>query len=232
MNIVFDIGGVLVYPRLGEWHIPRRIAEILGPERAADLKTPRFRAAHAAALRWLDESRVVADVDMERILRRGFTLELDRAMGWRMTDAEIDAMTDDFTDNIDRYGFFDDLAPYLEKWSRSHTLALLSDAMPSILPFLEQYGIRRFFTEAVVSTQIGALKPSPRMYAEILRRLGAAPSDCLFVDDRLCNVRGAVAAGMRAVQMSRPEFPAEALWDGPVAHSFADLDALLNRFPN
>lgn len=228
-NIIFDIGGVLVYPRLGEWHIPRRIAEILGPVRAADLDTPRFREAHAWAMLWLDEGRVVADVGTERMLRRGFTLELDRAMGWRMTDAELDAMTDDFTDNIDRYGFFDDLTPFLEKWSRSHTLALLSDAMPSILPFLEQYGIGRYFSQAVVSTQVGALKPSPRMYAEICRRLGAAPADCLFVDDRVCNVRGALEAGMAAVQMSRPEFPAEEIWDGPVAHSFAELDAMIDR---
>lgn len=225
--IIFDIGGVLVYPRLGEWHIPCRAAEILGPARAADLETERFKRAHAACMRWLDESRIVTDLDHERLLRRGFVLELDRRMHWRMTDAEIQAMTDDFTDNIDRYGFFSDLVPYLDKWSKTHTLALLSDAMPSILPFLDQYGIGQYFTEKVISTHVGATKPDPRMYKAVLRRLNADPADCLFVDDRVCNVQGAVNAGLRAVQMSRPEFPAEALWPGPVARSFSELNEML-----
>lgn len=225
--LIFDIGGVLVYPRLGEWHIPYRAAEILGPERAKTMDTPRFREAHAACMPWLREDRAVADLETERILRRGFVLELDRAMDWHMTDAEIAAMTDDFTDNIDRYGFFDDVRAWLERWSKRYTLAVLSDAMPSILLFLEQYGILPYFSAGVISTHVGATKPDARMYAAILDRLHADPADCLFIDDRICNVEGAIRAGMHAVQMSRPEFPAAELWSGPVAHSFAELDALL-----
>ena len=83
----------------------------------------------------------------------------------------------------------------------------------------------------MISTHVGATKPSPRMYAEALRRLNADPADCLFVDDRDCNVRGAVDAGMRAVQMSRPKFPALALWDGPVVHSFEEVDRFLEALP-
>ena len=226
-HLIFDVGGVLVYPRLGEWHIPFRAAQILGPERAADLQTEKFKRAHAACMPWLDEGRIVTDIDHKRILRRGFTLELDRLMGWHMTDAEIQAMTDDFTDDIDHYGFFSDLLPWLERWSGTHTLSVLSDAMPSILPFLDQYGIGRYFTEKVISTHVGATKPDPRMYQAVLRRLNADPADCLFVDDRVCNVQGAIDAGMQAVQMSRPEFPAETLWTGPVAHSFSELNDLL-----
>lgn len=226
-HIILDAGGVLVYPRLGEWHIPYRAAEILGPERAATMKTAAFRAAHAACMHWLDESRPVPDMDFERLLRRGFVLELDRAMGWHMTDAEIAAMTDDFTDDMDRYGFFDDLLPWFERWSGRYTLSLLSDAMPSILKFLDDYGLGKYFAQAVISTHVEATKPSARMYAEALRRLNADPADCLFVDDRRCNVEGAVDAGMVAAQMSRPEFPADALWDGPVVHNFSELNDLL-----
>ena len=29
-TLIFDAGGVLVYPRLGQWHLPYRAAEILG----------------------------------------------------------------------------------------------------------------------------------------------------------------------------------------------------------
>ena len=226
-HLIFDVGGVLVYPRLGEWHIPFRAADILGPDRAADLQTEKFTRARAACMAWLDESRIVTDLDHERLLRRGFVLDLDRRMRWHMTDDEIQAMTDDFTDNIDRYGFFSDLLPWLDRWSKTHTLSVLSDAMPSILPFLDRHGIGHYFTQRVISTHVGATKPDPRMYKAALQRLNADPADCLFVDDRLCNVRGAVNAGMRAVQMSRPEFPAETTWSGPVAHSFSELNEML-----
>lgn len=226
-NLIFDAGGVLVWPRLGQWNLPFRAAEILGPERAADLTTDRFNHARDRLLYWLDESRLVTDLEHERLLRRGFVLELNRAMGWHMSDAEITALTDDFTDNINRYGFFDDLVPWLTRWSKQYRLAVLSDAMPSIILFLEQYGIAPLFSEIVISTHVGATKPDPRMYAEVLRRLNADPADCLFVDDRACNVEGAVRCGLRAVQMSRPEFPADPLWDGPVARSFSELNTYL-----
>ena len=227
--LILDAGGVLVYPLLGEWHIPYRAAEILGPRRAESLGTPRFRHAREGCMRWLDESRLVMDVKTERLLRAGFVMELDRAMDWRMTDAEIRAMADDFTDNADRYGFFDDVKPWLERWSKSYTLALLSDAMPSILDMLRAYGIADYFAASVISTHVGATKPDSLMYETALHKLGARPEECLFADDRMDNVLGAVRAGMRAVQMSRPEFPAAALWDGPVVHGFEELNALLTE---
>jgi len=225
--LILDIGGVLVYPRLGQWHIPYRAADILGPERAKDLRTGRFDAALRGCMSWLREDRLVMDVDTERQLRRGFVLELDRLMGWRMTDGEICAMTDDFTDDPERYGWFDDVRAYLQKWSGQYTLALLSDAMPSILDFVEQYGVRDLFREIVISTHVGATKPDPKMYRTLLQRLNADPNDCLFVDDRAVNLRGAVDAGMRAVQMDRAQFPADPLWDGAVVHDFAELNDLL-----
>ena len=228
-HLILDIGGVLVYPRLGDWHIPYRAAEILGPARAASLQTEAFRAAQAAGMAWLDEGRRVSGVETERMLRWGFVLELDRRMGWHMTDSEIIAMRDDFTDDIDRYGFFDDVKEYLARWRGNYSLALLSDAMPSILDFLERYGILALFDAAVISTHVGATKPDARMYAAVLEQLNANPDDCLFVDDRMDNLLGARAAGMNAAQMSRPEFPAAKLWDGPVVRGFSGLDALLRE---
>ena len=40
-------------------------------------------------------------------------------------------------------------------------------------------------------------------------RLGLAPSACIFVDDLIGNVRGAVAAGMVGVHHADPESAAE-----------------------
>ena len=227
-HLIFDCGGVLVYPRLGEWNLPFGAAKILGP-RAKDLLTAKYLIAYREAVKWLDETQIVPNVDAERRLRREFIMDMDVRMGWHMSFDEINRLTDDFTDNIDRYGFFSDLKPWLTQWKQRYSLGLLSDAMPSILVFLERYGIRDLFDAAVISTQVGAIKPDPRMYAAILDALRADPADCLFVDDRICNLEGAIAAGMKAVQMARSEFLPEKLWDGPVARNFEALNALLEK---
>ena len=227
-NLILDCGGVLVWPRLGEWNLPYGMAAILG-ERAQDIHTARYLMAHRKAAEWLDESRIIKDVEEERGLRREYVKAMDVYMDWHMTADEIRRLTDDFTDNILRYDFFEDAKEYLPKWHRRYGIGLLSDAMPSILSFMDRYGILEHFDAAVISTHVGAIKPSPKMYAAILEQMGADPADCLFVDDRPCNLEGAVRAGMKAVQMARQEFLPAELWDGPVARDFAALDALLDE---
>ena len=225
-NLILDCGGVLVYPSQGAWNLPCRMKEILG-DRAADIGTPRYAEAHRAAAQWLDESRLMADLEEERRVRLGYLREMNARMGWRLTDAEVDLLADDFTHNIRRYGFFDDIVPWLTRWKERYALGILSDAMPSILVFMDQYGILKLFDAVVISTQIGAIKPDPGMYAAILKKLDADPRDCLFVDDRPYNLDGAVRAGIPAVQMARPGFTPEYLWDGPVVDGFEALNALM-----
>lgn len=225
-HLILDCGGVLVFPRMGDWCMPFGAAKILG-ERARDLHTSKFLLAHRECLRWLDESQLVPDVEAERGLRREYLRAMNLRMDWHLTLSEIEALTDDFTDNIERYGFFDDVKPWLARWKERYGLSMLSDAFPSILAFMDQYGILQYFDETVISTHVGAIKPDPRMYAAILQKLDSDPADCLFVDDRACNLEGAMKAGMKAVQMARSLFLPEQIWDGPVVRDFAALNALM-----
>ena len=230
-NLIFDCGGVLVYPRLGDWQLPIRAAEILG-ERARSIHTSKYLLAHRECASWLDESRIVRDVEEERRLRRDYIRAMNAHMDWHMTRDEIDLLADDFTDNIRRYGMFEDVDPWLKHWKNHFSLGVLSDAMPSILGFMQQFGIYDLFDAVVISTQVGAIKPDARMYAAILDALKANPGDCLFVDDRAGNLEGAVRAGLMGLQMARPAFLPEKLWDGPVVHSFDELNRLIERLEN
>ena len=225
-NLIFDCGGVMVWPRLGEWNIPFGASEILGP-RARDLYTSKYLTAHRTAVHFLDEDQLVPNVEAERQLRRKYVLSMNELMDWKLTALDISRLADDFTDNINRYGLFEDVVPWLMRWKPRYSLGMLSDAMPSLVRFMDQWGLLSFFDATVISTQIGAIKPDPKMYDAILQRLNADPSDCLFVDDRAVNLEGAIAAGMKAVQMARPAFLPQALWDGPVVDSFEALDKLI-----
>jgi len=225
-HLIFDCGGVMVWPRLGEWNIPFGALDILGP-RARDIYTSKYLTAHRTAVHFLDEDQLVPNVEAERQLRRKYVLSMNDLMDWKLTALDIARLADDFTDNINRYGLFEDVAPWLKRWKSQYSLGMLSDAMPSLVRFMDQWGLLSLFDATVISTQVGAIKPDPKMYDAILQRLNADPSDCLFVDDRAVNLEGAIAAGMKAVQMARPAFLPQALWDGPVVDSFKALDKLI-----
>ena len=55
MHLILDCGGVLVYPRLGDWKLPFGAEKLLG-ERANDLHTSKFTLAQRACADWLDEA--------------------------------------------------------------------------------------------------------------------------------------------------------------------------------
>lgn len=225
-HLIFDCGGVLVWPRLGEWNIPFGIFEILG-SRARDIYTSKYVTAYQQSIHWLDEARLVPNVEAERQLRRQYVQSMNVRMDWHMTPLEIERLTDDFTDNINRYGLFEDVSPWLKRWKGRYSLGVLSDAMPSILNFLEQWGLLDLFDATVISTHVAAIKPDARMYATILDKLNADPGDCLFVDDRVSNLEGAMAMGIKAVQMARSIFLPQSLWDGPIVNSFESLNKFI-----
>jgi epoxide hydrolase-like predicted phosphatase len=62
------------------------------------------------------------------------------------------------------------------------------------------------YDQVVISGEIGARKPEPRIYLLTADRLGVAPQQCVFVDDLLQNVEGAKAAGMEGIVHRSAEF--------------------------
>ncbi|MBI1352853.1 MAG: HAD-IA family hydrolase [Acidobacteria bacterium] len=62
----------------------------------------------------------------------------------------------------------------------------------------ERYPVVRRFEKAVLSYEVGALKPDPAIYAATLEAVGARPEECFFTDDKPENVEGARAVGIQA----------------------------------
>ena len=78
------------------------------------------------------------------------------------------------------------------------------------------------FDVVLVSSEVGVPKPEPAIFLAAAHRLGVPPAACLMVGDRLDrDVAGALAAGMQAAWLQRP--------DGPEAGTVPP-DELLGRF--
>lgn len=80
-------------------------------------------------------------------------------------------------------------------------LAILSNELDLFYGagFRERLPLLDLFDVIVDATHTGILKPDPGAYGMVTEALGLPAPDCVFVDDQMRNVKGAEAAGMRAI---------------------------------
>lgn len=227
-SLILDAGGVMVHPFHGYWDIPMNYRELMGGH-AREVGSPAWIAALPKAREHLREDRFVAGTSEELTLRLAFLQTMHDELGWNMSDRQLRLLAEDFTFNEGRYAWFDDVDAYLAKWHKTCRIGVLSDAMPSFLDVAKKHDVQGYFEEIVISTHVGITKPDARMYHAICEKMQLRPEDCLFVDDKICNLEGALACGMRAVQMDRSgRIP---LWNGPIVHDFSELDRYMEENP-
>lgn len=65
--------------------------------------------------------------------------------------------------------------------------------------------LRSSFRDIVVSGDVRLIKPDPAIYRLLLERNGLQADDCLFIDDSPKNVAGAEAVGMKAHHFTSPK---------------------------
>jgi HAD superfamily hydrolase (TIGR01509 family) len=82
---------------------------------------------------------------------------------------------------------YPDTFPTLEKLSRSHTLGLIANQSKPFSDRLKKYGIHAFFAVAICSCVAGYEKPDPRIFTMAAEKIGADPSRCWMVGDRIDN---------------------------------------------
>src|SRR3954469_3697592 len=119
----------------------------------------------------------------------------------------------------------------LRSLRRRFTLAVISDtgfaSGRAQDRLLEKDGARDFFSATIYSMDVGHAKPRPEIFAAAVATLGIPPGEILHIgDNERTDVRGALAAGFRAVRLDvvRPGGPSEAEF---VARSFEELTAYL-----
>ena len=126
---------------------------------------------------------------------------------------------------------FPDAVPGLERLREAgHALAVFSNGSPRMLRSLMQAtGLGEHFREVISVDEVGAYKPSPKVYRHAARRLGRPIGEVRLVSSNPFDVVGAEAAGMRAAWIDRSGGLFDTLGPPPdvVAFSLAELaDAL------
>ena len=102
----------------------------------------------------------------------------------------------------------------MKRLKRNYKLVLLSNTDIMHFTFIK----KRFpeiliFDDYVLSYEVGAMKPDPRIYEEALKRTGFEPEECLFIDDTEENIKGARKLGINVILME-PRTDLEAVLRG------------------
>ncbi len=191
--VLFDVGGPIDTETVYEQLIDQQIAEALrleGIEVTAEmLATASERAVHAFA------PRTYAAMLWELSGQRPDIAE--RALGYLTAQAEE---RDRIRGNIE---LRDGIAAVISGLhGRGYRLGLAANQPTSVIPHLEQAGIRRYFDYAIVSGHHGFRKPDVRLFLHACEGLAVDPSDCLMIGDRIdCDIVPARLLGMRTILM-------------------------------
>lgn len=88
---------------------------------------------------------------------------------------------------------------------KGFTIVILSNASRTWLNRkLELLGIDKLFHKVYNSAEIGLIKPSTKVFEFMLRDMGVAADECVFIDDSQENVSAAIALNLKSILYDNP----------------------------
>jgi putative hydrolase of the HAD superfamily len=179
-NVVFDVGNVLV-----RWS-PMEVISSVFPEFEVCDFCEKMRPI------WLDlnrgklseEEAIDHYQDLFNVPRERFARLLRELLHHQQPiDGSIALLEELQAHNVNLFSITDNTKEFME-YHRKHS------AFP------------KYFTDIIVSADLGILKPDPRIYIHLLKKHGLNASESVFIDDLEINVEGAINVGMKAFQFT------------------------------
>lgn len=215
--ITFDVGGTLIEPWPSVGHVYARVAARFGVRDAdPEWLTRNFKHAWQAH----------AGFDYARESWFALVRETWGEAGARLPTEYFPAVFERFSEP-DAWRLYDDVHPALTALTRhGFKLGVISNWDERLRPLLTQLGLASYFSSLIISCEVGATKPDPRVFRRAAAELAVTPTQLLHVgDSHTMDVRGAEAIGATGRQVVRN---AAALKPGQI-RSLLDVDPLRHR---
>jgi glucose-1-phosphatase len=182
--IALDLGGVLV--RVDHRRFCRRLAALLQV-------TPE--AVFATVFNTDLEPRY----DTGRLSTRAFYQGVMARFGQTLSYPLFCHLWNDIFDPME------DMEEVVAGLASRRPLFLLSNTNPLHFAYIRQhFPILRHIRRFILSYEVGRRKPERGIYQALIREVGQAPENCLFVDDKLPFVQAARAQGLSAWHFTGP----------------------------
>jgi len=179
-TIIFDLGGVLVRT---EDRIPR---QLLAEKFGMTYDEMDSLVYGSPTSKEAGEGKISAEQHKETVLKTlGLPLDSFKSFG------------DEFWggDRLDKK-----LVEFIAGLRGEYTTALLSNAWDDLRPLLVNlWKIDDIFDHIFISAEVKMAKPDPRIYQHVINELQQDPSEMIFVDDFIENVKAAKAEGLHAI---------------------------------
>lgn len=122
-----------------------------------------------------------------------------------LEDAEADRVVAEFTASyMGGWRLFPDVLPCLAALAPARFGVITNGQVEQQVEKLDRLGIRARFAVVVVSSEVGAAKPDPKIFHEACRRAGEPAAGCWMVGDRIDkDPLPAAAAGLHGVWLCR-----------------------------
>lgn len=211
--VVFDLFGTLV-----SWPQGRPHTRALARELGIEFET--FRPVWSKTWR----ARETGQIDAEQALR-SVCAEVAFAASEERIQLAAGAWTS-FVRSVlvPRDGALETLAALRSRGVRT---GLMSDAPLEVSRLWDASPLAPLIDAAVFSCSEGAVKPDPRLYEAVVRRLGVEPVECVYSGNGDGEeLAGALRAGMRAVLFTGPGEPPgreAAAWTGARISALAEI---------
>ncbi len=203
-GLLIDSGKVLNYPKTGDWFITPHFFDFV--DRHQFYKTSKRKRNNAFYLagKYISKQSYILTQEEEYKHFVNFYEILFKALDHLgVTKDKIEKIARDLVFNEDKYLFYKDAIPFLERSICNYKLAVVSDAWPSLEKVFIKADARKYFESFVISSQEGVCKPDGKMYSKALEELGIEANEAIFIDDRKKNCDGAKAIGIKTVLICR-----------------------------
>lgn len=183
--VFFDLGGVIV---------------------RTEFQAPRQQLADRLGMEYEDLSKIVFDSDSGIRASLG---EITSADHWALVvkrlkrpAAELSLIRDEFFagDIVDRT-----LIEYIRSLRGEYKTGLISNAWSDLRDFVVREKFDDAFDKMIISAEVGAMKPEPKIFQVALEQFGVKPKEAVFVDDFYVNIEGCEKVGIQGIHFKDAE---------------------------
>ncbi len=186
--VFFDLGGVIV---------------------RTEYQAPRQRLAEQFGMDYEDIEKVVFGGGPNGSSARASVGEISEEEHWqnvmkvlKLPVSEAERVKREFFggDIIDRT-----LLEFIRSLKPKYKVGAISNAWSGLRKFMEREKFADVFDAIIISAEVGAAKPSEKIYRVALEQLQVKPKEAVFVDDFIENVEACEKLGMRGIHFTDPE---------------------------
>lgn len=201
--ILFDSGRTLNVPRTGHWFITPNFFNIFNDTSFQYTEDQLSEAMNKACDHINKMLLVKTEEDEFAMFKEFYEIVLKEIKYTSINEEIINSLASDNVYNDDKFYFFDDVEPGLQRLKDKYILGVVSDTWPSLERVFINKSLRKYFSTFVMSSIYGSYKAEKVLFKIAIEEIGVKPEEVIFIDDSESNLIAAEDFGMIPILIDR-----------------------------